>query len=101
VSVTTTTVGELGRVAWHISTKSGSAEGDCVEAGPVLDGSGRVAVRHSKDPDGQVIVYTRAEWDAFIAGAKDGEFDFADEANASTEPTGVAAAPTDPVGCYL
>ncbi len=49
-----------------------------VEAGPVLDGSGRVAVRHSKDPDGQVIVYTRAEWDAFIAGAKDGEFDFAD-----------------------
>jgi hypothetical protein len=23
-----------------------------------------------------MIVYTRAEWDAFLAGAKDGEFDF-------------------------
>jgi Domain of unknown function (DUF397). len=42
----------------------------------VLDGTGRVAVRHSRNPHGQVIVYTRAEWEAFIAGAKDGEFDF-------------------------
>ncbi|MEN3608123.1 DUF397 domain-containing protein [Plantactinospora sp. ZYX-F-223] len=45
-------------------------------AGPLADGSGRVAVRHSKAPDGAVIVYTRAEWDAFLAGTKDGEFDF-------------------------
>ncbi len=40
------------------------------------DGSGRVAVRHSHHPEGSVIVYTRAEWDAFLSGAKDGEFDF-------------------------
>lgn len=65
-------------VAWRTSTRSGSGGGNCVEVGPVLDGSGRVAVRHSKDPGGQVIVYTRAEWEAFIAGAKDGEFDFAE-----------------------
>ncbi|MGH3687815.1 MAG: DUF397 domain-containing protein [Pseudonocardiaceae bacterium] len=48
----------------------------CVEAGPLRDGSGRVAVRHSHHPDGAAIVYTRAEWDAFTAGVRLGEFDF-------------------------
>ena len=66
----------LPPVAWHISTHSNDNGGSCVEAGPLLDGSGRVAVRHSKAPNAAVIVYTRAEWDAFLAGAKDGEFDF-------------------------
>ncbi|WP_308249886.1 DUF397 domain-containing protein [Sphaerisporangium fuscum] len=72
----TTPVGELPDIAWHISTKSENGGGSCVEAGPLADGSGRVAVRHSHHPDGEVIVYTRAEWQAFIAGVKDGEFDF-------------------------
>lgn len=67
---------DLPPVAWRISTYSPSADGNCVEAGPLLDGSGRVAVRHSHAPAAAVIVYTRAEWDAFVAGAKDGEFDF-------------------------
>jgi hypothetical protein len=66
----------LPEIAWHISTRSASQGGNCVEAGPLLDGSGRVAVRHSRHPDAAVIVYTRAEWDAFLAGARDGEFDF-------------------------
>jgi hypothetical protein len=35
-----------------------------------------VAVRHSRHPDGPVIIYTRTEWEAFIEGVKDGEFDF-------------------------
>jgi hypothetical protein len=69
---------ELPPIAWHISTRSGDNGPSCVEAGPLLDGSGRVAVRHSQAPDAEVIVYTRAEWDAFLAGAKDGEFDFPD-----------------------
>jgi hypothetical protein len=63
-------------VAWHISTRSDALGGNCVEAGPLVDGSGRVAVRHSKSPDGAVIVYTRTEWEAFLDGVKDGEFDF-------------------------
>lgn len=67
---------ELAGVAWHISTRSDSHGGSCVEAGPLGDGSGRVAVRHSRDPQGATIVYTRAEWDAFLAGVRDGEFDF-------------------------
>jgi hypothetical protein len=72
-----TTATDLPAVDWCISTRSGSGSGNCVEAGPVLDGSGRIAVRHSHHREGAAIVYTRAEWDAFIAGAKDGEFDFA------------------------
>ncbi|WP_440087703.1 DUF397 domain-containing protein [Streptosporangium sp. LJ11] len=68
--------GELAGVVWHVSTRSENGGGNCVEAGPLGDGSGRVAVRHSHRPDGEVIVYTRAEWEAFIGGVKDGEFDF-------------------------
>lgn len=62
-------------VSWHTSTKS-SHIGECVEAGPVNDDSGRIAVRHSKDPDGPMIVYTRSEWAAFVQGVRLGEFDF-------------------------
>jgi hypothetical protein len=68
---------DLSRVQWHVSTRSSSGGGGtCVEAGPLNDGTGRIALRHSQHPDGPVIVYTRAEWDAFLAGAKDNEFDF-------------------------
>lgn len=65
----------LDSVAWRVSTHSGNG-GDCVEVGPIDDGSGRVAVRHSHDPQGPAIVYTSAEWAAFTAGVRDGEFDF-------------------------
>ena len=34
-----------------------------------------IVMRDSKKPDGPVLVFTRAEWDAFVAGAKDNEFD--------------------------
>ncbi|MCD0443452.1 DUF397 domain-containing protein [Glycomyces sp. A-F 0318] len=72
------TEGELAGIRWRVSSRSSSGGGQCVEAGPLADGSGRVAVRHSHHPEGSVIVYTRAEWDAFLAGARDGEFDFSD-----------------------
>jgi hypothetical protein len=67
---------DLSNVQWHISTRSSSGGHDCVEAGPLNDGTGRVALRHSKHPDGPVIIYTRTEWDAFVGGVKDNEFDF-------------------------
>ena len=72
----TATASELASVAWRVSTRTGNGSGNCVEAGPVLDGTQRVAVRHSHHPHGQVILYTRDEWEAFITGAKNGEFDF-------------------------
>ncbi|MFF5052743.1 DUF397 domain-containing protein [Micromonospora sp. NPDC000663] len=64
----------MPKVAWHISTKSDSNGGSCVEAGPVLDGSGRVAVRDSKDRAAATLLYGARGWTAFVNGVKDGTF---------------------------
>ncbi|MBO0840647.1 MAG: DUF397 domain-containing protein [Sciscionella sp.] len=39
------------------------------------DGVTYTAMRNSAEPDGTVLVFTPTEWNAFVAGAKDGEFD--------------------------
>ena len=31
-------------------------------------------MRNSRHPDGPALIFTTAEWDAFIGGARDGEF---------------------------
>lgn len=62
----------LTGVTWKKSVRSG-AVGNCVELAR-LDGGG-IAVRNSRFPDGPALIYTRAEMAAFLAGAKDGEFD--------------------------
>lgn len=67
---------QRSEVAWHISSFSPDNGGNCVEAGPLADGTDRVAVRHSHRPDAEVIVYTRTEWEAFLAGVRNNEFDF-------------------------
>lgn len=36
---------------------------------------GYIGLRNAAEPDAPVLVFTPAEWDAFVAGAKDGEFD--------------------------
>ena len=39
-------------------------------------GAGRlILMRDANNPDGPVLAFTEAEWRAFIAGVKDGEFD--------------------------
>ncbi|MCP2339971.1 MULTISPECIES: DUF397 domain-containing protein [Actinomadura] len=38
-------------------------------------GERAVVMRSAKDDDGPVLYFTEAEWDAFVAGVKDGEFD--------------------------
>lgn len=63
---------DLSRAVWRKSTRSGPNCDNCVEVAFV---DGAVAVRDSKDPDGPVLIFTPAEWDAFVGGAKDGEFD--------------------------
>lgn len=63
--------GQLG--ARWIKSRHSNAEGNCVEVAPLPDGS--IAMRNSRDPDGPALVYTAAELAAFLAGAKDGEFD--------------------------
>jgi Domain of unknown function (DUF397) len=61
----------LGDLHWFKS--SFSAAGNCVEVAH-LPGGG-VAVRDTKDRAKTPHVYTRPEWEAFLAGAKNGEFD--------------------------
>jgi hypothetical protein len=56
---------------WRKSTFS-SQDGDCVQAADLGDGIG---VRDSKDPDGSVLHFTRAEMRAWVMGCKAGEFD--------------------------
>jgi hypothetical protein len=34
-----------------------------------------IFVRHSEDPEGSVLVFTRTEWAEFLNGAKAGMFD--------------------------
>lgn len=62
----------LAGASWRKSARSG-AVGNCVEVALLADGD--IAVRNSRFPDGPALVYTRDEMAAFVAGAKDGEFD--------------------------
>jgi hypothetical protein len=64
---------DLAGAAWRKSSHSNGAT-NCVEVAPLPDGS--VGVRHSRRPDGAVIVYSRTEWAAFLAGVKGEEFEF-------------------------
>jgi hypothetical protein len=34
-----------------------------------------IAVRDSRNPNGPFLFFTPSEWDAFVGGTKDGEFD--------------------------
>lgn len=36
--------------------------------------SGNIGLRDAKNPDGPALIFTPGEWRAFVAGAKDGEF---------------------------
>ncbi|HTU06810.1 MAG TPA: DUF397 domain-containing protein [Trebonia sp.] len=63
---------ELADVTWQKSQYS-NPNGACVEVAVLPDGG--IAVRNSRFPSGPALVYTRAEIAAFLAGAKDGEFD--------------------------
>jgi hypothetical protein len=79
--------GALNCVEWRKSTYS-SNDGSCVEyhVSSHCHGDGCVAVatdtpvikvRDSKDKEGPVLTFTPKEWDAFVRGVKDGEFDLA------------------------
>jgi hypothetical protein len=56
---------------FHRSSFSDS--GNCVEVG--RDSEGRVIFRNSRFPDGEMLIFTQAEWVAFLAGVKAEEFD--------------------------
>lgn len=59
-------------LSWIKSSLSFS-NGNCVEVADLPDGG--VGVRDSKDPSGPVLRFTPDEWNAFLGGAYNGEFD--------------------------
>ena len=65
--------GDLESAVWQKSQRSNS-QGACVEVTDLP--GGEVAVRNSRYPAGPALIYTRTEIDAFIRGAKDGDFDY-------------------------
>jgi hypothetical protein len=60
----------LSSAVWRKSSRSGT--NGCVEVAVV---DGKVAVRDSKERGGPVLVFTPLEWEAFVGGVRDGEFD--------------------------
>jgi hypothetical protein len=66
--------GDLKDVQWRrVGGAAGGGEGAGVEMARLADG--QIAVRNSADPQGPALVYTRAEIEALIGGAQDGDFD--------------------------
>lgn len=61
---------DLSELAWQKSTRSNNS--GCVQV--AFCGDGRIAVRDSKDPEGPVLMFTPYEWEAFLGGVQDGEF---------------------------
>jgi hypothetical protein len=47
--------------------------GNCVE---IANDGDRFLVRDSKNPQTEPFVFTRTEWQAFVAGVRAGDFDF-------------------------
>jgi hypothetical protein len=64
---------DITRAAWRKSSWS-SYNGSCFEIARLQ--SDRLGVRDTKDNGaGPVLIFNQDEWDAFLAGAKSGEFD--------------------------
>jgi hypothetical protein len=66
--------GELPDLRWRLA--GGAADdngGTGVELALLPDG--QIAVRNAADPAGPALIYTRAEIEALIGGAQDGDFD--------------------------
>lgn len=63
----------LDNVAWRKSSYSGSNGGACVEIAILPNYS--LAVRDSKNPDGPVLTFSRAEWRTFTTALKTGALD--------------------------
>jgi hypothetical protein len=65
---------DQGDLRWFKSSKSNGSGGNCVEAARLPDGG--MAVRDSKaQGNGPVLFFTAAEWNAFVGGVHDGEFE--------------------------
>lgn len=63
---------DLTNAVWRGSDEPTPVGGGRIEVAFVED---MICMRNGEDPNSPVLVFTKAEWDAFVEGAKDGEFD--------------------------
>lgn len=63
---------DLSGARWFKSSRSGGAK-ECVEVA-FLDRD-HIGIRDSKNPTGPALVFAPDEWDAFLSGTRNGEFD--------------------------
>jgi len=61
---------ELLGTTWVTSSRSGPTGGNCVQMAVLPDGG--IAVRNSRHPQGPALIFTSAEWNAFIHGVAGG-----------------------------
>jgi hypothetical protein len=59
--------------SYWIKSSLSFANGNCVEVAGLPDGT--IGVRNSRDVTGPVLRFTSGEWDAFLGGVRNGEFD--------------------------
>lgn len=62
--------GSVDKLTWRTARRCDT--GACVEIGTAGES---IMVRSSADPDGVRISLSRDEWQEFVAGVKDGDFD--------------------------
>lgn len=67
------TLADISQASWQKSQFS-NLNGSCVEVSRLQ--ANHVGVRDTKDNEaGPILVFTEPEWTAFLAGAKEGQFD--------------------------
>jgi hypothetical protein len=75
---------DLDPLPWRKSSFSGA--NGCVEAAPAH--GGLIAVRDSKNPQGGHLLYNPTEWRSFLAGVRNGEFDYLAPPSSTSETMG-------------
>lgn len=72
---------DLSKAEWVRAEPAGVTLDEVVEYAhiPHTDGVTYTAMRKSTDPEGVVLVFTPSEWDAFLKGVRDGEFDLPED----------------------
>jgi Domain of unknown function (DUF397) len=65
--------GMPGGDPYWVKSSLSFSNGNCVEVANLP--GGQVGVRHSKHTEGLVLRFTPDEWQAFLGGVRNGEFD--------------------------